>query len=144
MSSFKKLSIFVRKACQDDEVDVEKLWRDGILVDERSHFFPILLKQPTVFFLYVGLCIIFLLLRQYMLCVLSPIVIWLWVYYQLTAQTRNYVNTQISDRSIYGDELFVAEHIVTKKIVGIIAYTMVSSLGNREFKKSACMIKSLR
>ena len=53
MSEFK-----IRKMEKSDEKQVEKIWTDGIIVDEFAAFEPILQRKPNVIFLHtIGLAL---------------------------------------------------------------------------------------
>ena len=140
----RNISFFIRKVEKYDEPIVEQIWKNGIMNDERDHFFPILLKQKSIFCIFATMATIFALLEQYILCIIAPVLVWIWVYLHHYFYTKSYVDTDIGNRSIYGDQLFVAVLPATSTIVGIAAFTKVTSLGCRNFPDAALFIKSVR
>ena len=51
--SYKVMSgLLIREFKEREKNIVKKIWSDGIMIDERYHFFPILLKEPDILLLF--------------------------------------------------------------------------------------------
>ena len=44
--------LLIREFKEREKNIVKNIWSDGIMIDERYHFFPILLKQPDILLLF--------------------------------------------------------------------------------------------